>query len=130
METMMVDELESELDAYNMRKNLEAEYFAVDEHGERRMADPHYARLFRAKLETALELNRSANYMPADGARSYPQRQPSERDRKEWERRYFAVDPVTKVRLVSDPEYRSRVDQLRDRTFGVRRRDHNGRIVG
>jgi hypothetical protein len=89
-----------------------------------------YARLFRIRLQAALDLQRSAQGLAPEGAESRPPRQPSDAERAAWERLYFAVDPKTGGRLVQDPAYRARCDALRDRIFGTEKRNPSGRIVG
>src|SRR5688572_26171584 len=121
---------EGELEDHAIREQLEAQYFATNEFGVRRMTDPTYARLFRTGLQAALDLQRSASGLAPQGSPFEAPRAPTQQERAEWERQYLAVDPKTNRRLMEDPQYAAQVNALRDRTFGVRRRDPTGRVMG
>ena len=125
-----VSNFEAELEDNQIREELRAQFFAVDENNVRRMVDPTYARLFRTGLQAALDLQRDARGLAPEGAAFEPPREPSKAERETWEKQYLAVDPKTNRRLMEDPQYAARVNALRDRTFGVRRRDSNGRVMG
>lgn len=125
-----LDEYEADAEAMALREELRAEYFAVDEYGTRRMADPEYARLFRVRLQSALDLQRSALGLAPERSEFTPPRQPSEAEYAAWQRTYFATDAKTGRRLAEDPSYRARCEQLRDRIFGTARRDPSGRVMG
>jgi len=122
---------EADLEDLAVREQLEGEFFALDANGQRRMAvNPEYARLFRTRLDAALALQRSASGLAPEGAAFEAPRVPSKEESAEWEKLFFATDPKTNRRLVEDPAYRARCDVLRDRIWGTRQRDHNGRVVG
>jgi hypothetical protein len=126
-----VENFEADLEGLAVREQLEAEYFALDDYGQRRMAtDPEYARLFRTKLDAAVALQRSANGLAPESGPNEAPREVSKEARAEWQRLYFAVDAKSGRRLVEDPAYRAKCDALRNRIFGIRQRDHNGRVVG
>lgn len=125
-----MDDFEADLEVAKIRDQLRAEYFVVDEYGVRRMVDPEYAKLFRTRLQAALDLQRSAQGLAPERAKFTAPRQPSDYERAAWERRHFAVDPKTGRRLIEDPEYWAGCDALRDRIFGTTRRDPSGRVMG
>jgi hypothetical protein len=49
--------------------------------------------------------------------------------KQEWETLYFAKNENGERLMAIDPEYRKRVDALRDKAFGTTRRDADGRAV-
>lgn len=49
--------------------------------------------------------------------------------KEEWEKLYFAKNENGERLMAIDPEYRKRVDALRDKAFGTTRRDETGRAV-
>ena len=53
---------------------------------------------------------------------------PTREERAAWESKKLAVD-ANGVRLIADPCYRPKVEELRNRLFGVARRNHNRRVV-
>lgn len=106
---------------------LRADLFAVDEHGNPRMVDPEYARTFRTRLQSALDLKRERDGQALEGTAAEAPRVPTQEERAEWEKLYFATDPKTGRRMMSDDAaYRAKVNAMRDRIFGTTARKQNG----
>ena len=120
---------EAELEDNQIREELRAQYFAVDENNVRRMVDPTYARLFRTGLQAALDLQRDSRGLAPEGAAFEAPRQATKQEQAAWEAKYFAKNEKGERLMAIDPKYATQVNALRDRIWGTRRRDPTGRVV-
>lgn len=93
------------------------------------MTDPEYARLFRMRLQSALDLKRSNAGVELPGGPFVPPHAPSAAERGEWERLYFATNKAGERLVTVDAAHRAKCEALRDRVFGTARRNANGRAA-